>query len=291
MLILKSDALAARATDAPVSPLNAVWISRLRDRVSLPMLGHLYLVFPLAETTLSCADTRLRGDQYLWLTRPPSGGPFVIQPLQPDHGEPHLMVLLLSPDFIADMAGFLGIPPALGQLLHAIPLPQGDAVSRTLGLLSTTARSGRAHHEAEELFLEVVGHTLRLLRLRHEALLGLSGHRRTTVADLLPRLLQARQFLEARHLEPIQTRHVAGHVAMSEYHFARLFKTAFAITVHQYVMRLRLAEARRLLEASEASVTEVALSIGYASLSAFIHAFRRHFGVTPTGYRSRLRGN
>lgn len=286
MLILQSDAPAAEAADAPVSPLNAVWLGRPRGRVVLPELGHLFLVFPLEDASLVCAGTRLDGERYLWLTRPaPPGRPYALEDLRRGQSGSRLLLLLLSPDFIADMAGFLGIPPDLGELLHGVPLPQGDAVSRTLRGLADAIHSGRPHEETEELFLEVVGHTLGLLRLRGEGLLGLSGHRRNTVDDLLPRLLRARQFIEARCLEPIKTRDVARHVALSEYHFARLFKAAFDVTVHQYALRLRLAEARRLLEASEASVTEIALSIGYSSLSAFIHAFRRQFGQTPTSYR------
>ena len=37
------------------------------------------------------------------------------------------------------------------------------------------------------------------------------------------------------------------------------------------------------------TVTAVALDVGYSSLSSFIHAFRRRFGVTPSYYQNRAR--
>lgn len=284
MLILRSNMLAAVTTDTPVTPLNAVWTGMLRRPMTLPQLGHLFLFFPLGETAVSCANSLIDGDHYLWVTRPTKERPYTVIPQHPAHAETRLLLLLLSPDFIADMAGFLGIPPDFEHLLHDVPLRQGDILTTLLQLLATVDDD----EEATDLFLEVVGQALHLLRLRHEALQKLSGHRQSTVADLLPRLLQARQFIEAHTFDPFKTSDVAAHVALSESHFARLFKTAFGVTVHQYRLRLRLDWARHLLEQPQASVTDTALAVGYRSLSAFIYAFRRRFAVSPSEYQARF---
>lgn len=286
MIILQSVSLPMDVTGVPICPLNAIWLGELNQRMTLPQLGHLFLVCPLGNTVALCAGTVVDSNHYLFLTRPSEAQLYVLENLRPNDSDSALLVLLLSPGFIEDMAKFLGIPADLGYLLHAIPLPHGDTLSRLLQLLASTLQATPDRDEAEELFMEVVGQVLRLLRLRHDAMASLTGHKKNTVHDLLPRLLQARQFIEARYLEPIKTQSVAQHVALSEYHFARLFKTAFDITVHQYVVRLRLDKARHLLEASEMRVTDIALTIGYKSLSAFIHAFRRHFGMTPSAYQS-----
>lgn len=289
MIVLRSDPPPAYATDALVSPLNALWTGALDERVILPQIGHMFLVCPLEDTVVSCAGIHLESDHYLLLTRPPSEGLVVVEPVGPDQAQTRVLLLLLSPDFIADMADFLNIPAQYSNLLHAVPLLQGDAISRLLQLLAATVHDSQNEEQLEELFMEVVGQVLRLLRLRYEALLRLARHKTTTVDDLLPRLLRARQFIEARYLEPIKTQDVAGHVTLSEYHFARLFRSAFDVTVHQYVLRLRLDEARHLLELSETRITDIALTVGYTSLSAFINAFRRRFGVSPSQYRSRFK--
>jgi len=184
------------------------------------------------------------------------------------------------------MADFLHIPATFGDVLHGIPLSQGDAISQ---LAQTLATAIHDYDTAEELFFEVVGQMLQLLRLRHQTLTSLARHKRDTTTDLTSRLLEARQFIESHYLKAIQTVDVANHVALSEYHFARLFKTAFEVTVHQYVMRLRMDEARRLLESTDVSVTEIALAVGYNSLSAFIRAFGRTCGMTPSAYLTAYR--
>ena len=208
--------------------------------------------------------------------------------VNPENQDPQLLVLMLSPDFIADMADFLSIPTDLRDLLHAIPLIKGDSVTQLLEDLATLNPNGQNRAETEELFMEIVGQILHLMILRHRTLLSLLGHKQKTITDLLPRMLQARQFIEAKYLDPIKTQDVANHVALSEYHFARLFKAAFEVSVHQFVVRLRLDKARHLLEGTEFSITEIAYTVGYNSLSAFINAFHRRFGMPPSVYRTRF---
>lgn len=279
MLILPRAALAAERCETPVTPLNAVWLGEVRRALPLPQIGHVFLVCPLDETGIAAAGVSLRGDQYCWLVRP---GPYALQSLVAPGGR--VLLLLLSPAFIAEMAAFLQIPGELSELLHAMPLPKGDAISR---LLTQLASALQDPDEAEALYMEIVGQMLHLLRLRHQALQNLARHRRQTREDLLPRLLRARQFIEAHALEAIRPRDVAASIALSEYHFARLFRAAFGVSVHQYLLRLRLDEARHLLEEGEQRVTDVALMVGYSSLSAFIHAFRQRFGMKPSAYPTR----
>ncbi len=65
----------------------------------------------------------------------------------------------------------------------------------------------------------------------------------------------------------------------------RCFLTDTGLPVGEWRRRYRLFHALRLLEGG-ASVTSVAFEVGYASVSAFGEAFRRHFGVPP-GRRAR----
>jgi AraC-like DNA-binding protein len=288
MLILDGGFPAAEHTNEPISPLNAVWSGAIQNKVILPQLGHFYLVFPLAETAFSCAGTIIDNAHYMLLTDEEGERPFTLENTQPDNPDLQLLLLMLSPDFIADMAAFLNIPMPLRHLLNGIPLLQGDTVSHLLQDLKNTNQNAQNHEETEEIFMEIIGQILHLMSLRHRTLLSLLGRKQNTIIDLLPRMLQARQFIEARYLEPIKTQDAADHVALSEYHFARLFKAAFEVTVHQFVLRLRLDKARHLLESSTMSITDIAYAVGYNSLSAFINSFRRQFGMPPSAYRARF---
>jgi AraC-like DNA-binding protein len=60
-------------------------------------------------------------------------------------------------------------------------------------------------------------------------------------------------------------------------------------TFTQYVVRKRLEKAGKLLaddEDQDRKIADIALEVGFADLSNFNRAFRRHFGDTPSGVRA-----
>lgn len=91
-----------------------------------------------------------------------------------------MLLLLLSPGFIAEMADFLHIPADFGLLLDGVPLPDGDALSQLLQALTYAHPAGKTA-VVKELYMEVVGQMLRLLRWRYQALCNLSGYKENTV--------------------------------------------------------------------------------------------------------------
>jgi AraC-like DNA-binding protein len=288
MIILRSPNLPSPRAEGDLSPLNAVWAGQVKQSTPLPRLGHLVFVCPLNDAPIACAGTRIPPDRYLLLSAAPAGEAAALENLHPRQELARLLLLFVGPGFVAQMAHFLDIPPDMERLLHGVPLPKGDALSHLMNELAAVLERESDHKLAEELFIEVVGQVLRWLRLQQQALLKLAGRKQTTIDELLALLLQARQYIEAHCLTPLKTADVARQVGLSEYHFARLFKTAFGVTVHQFVLRLRLDEARHRLALTDSPVTEIALAVGYNSLSAFIHAFRRQFNLTPSAYRTRF---
>jgi len=84
---------------------------------------------------------------------------------------------------------------------------------------------------------------------------------------------------------------LAGHCALSKYHFARMFQLSFGLPPHRYVLAQRLRHAQHLLRHSMLALSEIALSCGFASASHFSNRFRQAFGATPGHYRTCLQGN
>lgn len=103
------------------------------------------------------------------------------------------------------------------------------------------------------------------------------------------RLRRALEIAEARLDGTVRLSQIAGEVAMSERSLARHFSLETGVSWSTAVMRLRMARAIELMAEGDMPVTEVALSVGYASSSAFNAAFRRLTGQTPTGFRSGFR--
>ena len=63
----------------------------------------------------------------------------------------------------------------------------------------------------------------------------------------------------------------------------RIFVRETGMTAGRWRQRQRLMEAMRRLAAGQ-DVTSVAMDVGYASVSAFVYAFRTQFGATPARY-------
>lgn len=77
----------------------------------------------------------------------------------------------------------------------------------------------------------------------------------------------------------------AGIAKMSESAFSRYFKNASGQTFSGMVKRLRLTQACRLLEHTDATVAQIAQSVGYSNLSNFNRRFRDEYEMTPSEYR------
>jgi transcriptional regulator GlxA family with amidase domain len=104
-------------------------------------------------------------------------------------------------------------------------------------------------------------------------------------ASTEPRLERLIQIFADDPLNASYVRELARQAGASTRTLARLFRSEMGMTLGQWRRNLRLQEAIRRL-ATGASVTEVALELGYSSPSAFTHMFHQNLGVVPSGYRA-----
>ena len=81
----------------------------------------------------------------------------------------------------------------------------------------------------------------------------------------------------------------AQEAGLSPTHFARAFKETMGRAPHQYLLALRLERARRLLETTRATLSDIAQRTGFADQAHFTRLFKRVFGTTPGALARRLR--
>ncbi|WP_286829926.1 MULTISPECIES: GlxA family transcriptional regulator [Kordiimonas] len=82
---------------------------------------------------------------------------------------------------------------------------------------------------------------------------------------------------------------VAKRFGMSERTFYRRFQSTFGETPKTYLQKLRLAAARRLLEAGTTQIEAIGRQVGYEDPIFFRTIFKRYTGMTPSQYRERFR--
>ena len=99
------------------------------------------------------------------------------------------------------------------------------------------------------------------------------------------KLNQVKDFIEERLAEDLSIADMAAVVHMSQFHFARAFKTATGESPHRYLTQRRMEQAKVLLSVTRLSVAEVAYRVGFYNTSHFTAQFRKATGTTPKAYR------
>ena len=113
--------------------------------------------------------------------------------------------------------------------------------------------------------------------------------RRASTREVHERCVQRAQGYLHEHLrERVRLAEVARAACASPDHLTRLFRRETGATLHDYLVRLRLAVALDAVLETEVDLTELALDLGFASHSHLTYAFRRRFGVPPGAVRREL---
>lgn len=78
-------------------------------------------------------------------------------------------------------------------------------------------------------------------------------------------------------------------IGVSGRRIADIFKEEYGMTPKAYADCLRLEEAKNLLLKTDMKIIDIAYSVGFGSLSAFYHFFKKESRMTPSAYRKKER--
>jgi AraC-like DNA-binding protein len=95
--------------------------------------------------------------------------------------------------------------------------------------------------------------------------------------------------IEGRLGESTALADLAALAGLSKGHFSRAFKRSVGLPPHRYLLHRRIAMATRLLLDGDRSLTDIALSLGFADQSLFTRQFAALTGMTPGAARRQLR--
>ncbi len=114
--------------------------------------------------------------------------------------------------------------------------------------------------------------------------LGLPESVREAIAGE-PGLMRAFYFIEAHLREPLSLREVAAATEYTPSYLTNRMRLKTGKTVQQWILELKLNEAKHLLSATDWSVQRIAATLGYQDANYFHRQFRQTFGVSPQGWR------
>lgn len=202
----------------------------------------------------------------------------------------HCIVVATSPDVLADVAAAAGTWPPEADAF-AFPTVAGSVDPGAFLLQRRVARYVFHDPAADPLLVEEA--SLSVLASVVGGALSLGGaanvrppRRAGTRHGHADAVVQAAGYLTRRFADRFLLEDVARAAHVSQFHLARMFRTATGYTLHGYRHHLRLRHAAERLLADRADLVDVVAESGFASHAHLTDSFRRAFGRPPSAVRS-----
>lgn len=125
------------------------------------------------------------------------------------------------------------------------------------------------------------------------------GYNHINTANLFPNVRKYKQkeyvhkfnnlldYLDKHYMDDLSLENIADSIGFSKYHFSRLFKQYTNFTFCDYLSYRRIKAAEELLIQSDLSITEIAMQIGFSSISTFNRIFKQQKNCTPREYQTK----
>lgn len=97
------------------------------------------------------------------------------------------------------------------------------------------------------------------------------------------------EYLEKNYQENINLNKISNYVSLSKNYFCNIFKKETGITIWDYLIRIRMEEAKRMLLDTDQKTYEISERIGYDDPSYFGRLFKKYTGFTPIEFRDNKR--
>lgn len=178
-------------------------------------------------------------------------------------------------------------------------LKQIEYTSVTMITLLTraTIEAGASPAEAYSLsdhylqMLEHCGDQISIRNLSNNAFRAFSGLVQTVKSnEEVPSYITAcKNYIAAHRTKNIQVREISTAVGMSHSYLTKKFKEYEGITIQQYIISEKLKAAANMLKYSDASISEIAEYLSFASQSHMGQYFKKAYQMTPKEYREKYK--
>ena len=196
------------------------------------------------------------------------------------------LALYITPEALVQAVRDEGLYADRLELQYRFLTLDPELASLALGLHDQLAGPG----DEDRLYVDTLNVQLavHLLRRHGTSPLHLRSYRGGLSREKMRAVLD---YLNAHLATNIRLAELAEVVAMSPYHFLRLFRDSSGLTPHQYLVHRRVEVAKSMLLRDDLPVAEVAQRLGFSDQSHFTRHFRRLTGAPPGQLRRAIRAH
>jgi len=98
-------------------------------------------------------------------------------------------------------------------------------------------------------------------------------------------LRHTKRYVEDHLTEPIGLANVAHEVGLSPAYFSAYFHKATGVRFGDWLSCQRITRAKQLLRERDQPIYQIAVDVGFGSVSAFERAFKKYEGMSPSTFR------
>ncbi|WP_062046551.1 response regulator transcription factor [Bacillus sp. JCM 19034] len=99
---------------------------------------------------------------------------------------------------------------------------------------------------------------------------------------------KVKKYIEANYYKNISLKSISSQYYMNPVYMGQLFKKAYGMYFKEYLLEVRIEEAKKLLRQTNLRVYEIAEKVGFQSPDYFVTQFEKTEKMTPTEYRQKI---
>lgn len=202
----------------------------------------------------------------------------------PEEGERFIFLINSAP--LKTLKDYGVLMPLLTQCIFITPKSEPQIYEQVRHTL----------HKAREVYfsdvefreMTIYSHILQLMTTIGRSRLNKLNHINTASVkrvNYLDRFNTVLEYINTHYMDDITLEQAADYCGFSKFYFAKLFKEYSNTTFLSYLTFRRLSVAEEMLVNTDRSITDIAFSSGFASISTFNRCFKQLRGCTPTHYK------
>lgn len=154
-------------------------------------------------------------------------------------------------------------------------------VTSTMKNVIDDIRSTTNKNELKQIFLNA--RVLELIMLQFEQF-SFINNKPTNILKIedVQKLEEAQRILRNNFINPPTQKQLSKLILLNEFKLRNGFKQHFGTTIYNYITRIRMEEAKRLILNRNKNMYEVGTMVGFKHQASFTHAFKKYYGLLPS---------
>lgn len=161
-----------------------------------------------------------------------------------------------------------------GSDIFSFPIGNAEKILKILHQMDYNKIIGHPYYALEQIH---GAYEILLTLLRDSRLLYVQKDKARVIEN-------AADYIAGHYANDLTNAYLAQRCGISEVYFRKLFTEIMGNSPITYLHKVRLAEAVKLMQADELSLSEIATEVGYSNLYHFSAMFKKHMGIPPSKY-------